>query len=75
MRAMEGLPPVTRPGMWWWTSNVVDVEREYNPRSFWKTGGSDTGYTEIGNNLIARCPVLRLFLRSDEVEVNGGVLY
>ena len=34
VRAMVGLPPATRPGMWWWTSNVVDVEWEYNPRSF-----------------------------------------
>ena len=59
--------------MWWWTSDVVEVTRD-SARSFWRTGGSDTGYTEIGNNLIARCPVLRLFLRSDDVEVRGGVL-
>ena len=63
VRAMEGLPPVARPGMWWWTSDVVEVTRD-SARSFWRTGGSDTGYTEIGNNLIARCPVLRLFLLS-----------
>ena len=59
--------------MWWWTSDVVEITRD-SARSFWRTGGSDTGYTEIGNNLIARCPVLRLFLRSDDVEVRGGVL-
>ena len=73
VRAMEGLPAATRRGMWWWTSDVVDCARE-SACSFWRTGGSDTGYTEIGNNMIARCPVLRLFLRSDDVEVRGGVL-
>ena len=73
VRAMEGLPPIARPGMWWWTSDVVDVARD-SARSFWRTGGSDTGYTEIANNSIARCPVLRIFLRSDDVEVSGGVL-
>ena len=28
VRAMEGLPPAARPGMWWWTSDVVEITRE-----------------------------------------------
>jgi len=41
--------------------------------AFWRTGGSAAGYTEIGNAKLAADAVLRLFLRSDEVEVSGGV--
>ena len=34
----------------------------------WTKGGGRAGYEEIGRNDIARDPVLRLYLRSDEAE-------
>ena len=54
---------------------LIDCVREYcGSGGYWRTGGSDTGYTEISNTDIAAEPVMRLFLRSDDVEINGGVL-
>lgn len=72
-REMAGLPPVQRPELTWWASDVIDCVRQAAGSHFWRTGGSDNGYTEIGNAAIASDPVLRLFLRSDDVEVSGGV--
>ena len=80
VRAMEGPPPQPRGPACGGGHRTLLTSNGSTTRAasaFWKTGGSDTGYTEIGNNLIARCPVqLRLFRTAERrgVEVNGGVL-
>ena len=62
--------PVARATLMW-VFDLIDCVREYSGSGgYWRTGGNDTGYTEINNVDIAADPVLRLFLRSDDVEVN-----
>ena len=48
----------------------VAIEEEIGGavQEMWTKGGGRAGYEEIGRNDIARDPVLRLYLRSDEAE-------
>ena len=65
-----------RPGKEWqalWDAGIVNMTRESGDH-YWETGGNTAnGYTEVGDTRIAADPVMRLFLRSDDVEVRGGV--
>ena len=59
-----------RPGEEWrrlWRAGVMAMTRAGGD-SYWETGGNATnGYTEVGDARIAADPVMRLFLRCDDV--------